>query len=310
MTGKRLGAFFAAVVGLTAFVGTAAAQPSTTAGLINELNGKLLYIGIPITLLVEVILIYTVLKFKDADEAKPTRENRRLEITWTIATAIILVFVGVASYGVLANPDVTYTQNMAEPQPSQGDVVVQATSYQWNWRMSYPEENVTGLTASAINLSEADELPASATEEMEGPTIVLPRGQDVYIHTTSEDVIHAFHVPQLGLKQDSVPNENNTIKTRPLEVGVYQGYCAEFCGSGHSQMYFNVVVVEQNTYDQFMEEARASASGGNSTNASSGNATNSTAGNGTANGNASGTATSTPSALDAPLAAERRSPTA
>ncbi|ESP88483.1 cytochrome c oxidase subunit II [Candidatus Halobonum tyrrellensis] len=273
MTAKRLGTFFAAVVGLTAFVGTAAAQPSTTAGLINGLNGKLLYIAVPITILVEVILIYTVLKFKDSDEAKPTRENRRLEITWTIATAIILVFVGVASYGALANPNVTYTSAMAQPDPGQGDVEVTATAYQWNWRMNYTNEGVTGLTASDLNLSTVDELPTSETEDVSGPTLVLPRGQDVYITTTSEDVIHAFHVPELGLKQDSMPNQNNTIKTRPLEVGVYQGYCAEYCGSGHSQMYFNVVVVEQDTYDRLMSEAAAASSESASTNATSANAT-------------------------------------
>ena len=297
MKGKRLGAFFAALIGLTAFVGTAAAQPSVTAELINQLNGKLLYIGVPITILVEVILIYTVVKFKDSDEAKPTRENRRLEITWTVATAIILLFVGVASYGVLANPNVTYTENMAEPQPSEGDVVVNATAYQWNWRMNYPNENITGVTASQVNLTAAEEITTEESENLQGPTLVLPAGQDIYIDVYSEDVIHAFHVPELGLKQDAVPGVTDTIKTRMLEPGVYQGYCAEYCGSGHSRMYFNVVVVNQDTYDQFIE-ANAGSAGATET----GNGTSAPNGTAVPNGTAAPAGTASAS-VTAPLVA-------
>ena len=251
MKGTRLGALMVALGGLSLFVGTAAAQPSTTAGLINQLNDRLLYIAVPITLLVEVILIYTVLKFKDADDPEPTRENRRLEITWTVATAIILLFVGVASYGVLANPAVTYVG--AEAAPDEGDVHVEAIAYQWNWDVNYPEHNVTAVTASDVN--------HPATEGLEGPVMVLPVDQDVYITVTSRDVIHALHVPDLGLKHDAVPGQRNTIMTHTLETGVYQGYCAEFCGVAHSQMYFNVVIVPQDDYQRFLANQQ-SASGG------------------------------------------------
>lgn len=252
MKGKRFGTLLAVLGGLSLFVGTAAAQPTTTAGLINELNGKLLYIGIPITLLVEVILIYAILRFKDSEGAQPTRENRRLEITWTVATAIILLFVGVASYGVLANPAVTYTGT--DVAPNEGDVHVEAVAYQWNWDMNYPDENISSVTASGVNLQ--------GTQNLEGPTIVLPVDQDVYITVKTRDVIHALHVPEMGLKQDAIPGQNNTIMTHTLETGVYQGYCAEYCGVAHSQMYFNVVVVSQDDYQTFLANQNATSTGG------------------------------------------------
>jgi len=65
--------------------------------MIWDLNMNLLYIAVPITVLVEGILIYTVWKFRNNEDPLPTMENRRLEITWTIATAIILLVVGIAS---------------------------------------------------------------------------------------------------------------------------------------------------------------------------------------------------------------------
>jgi cytochrome c oxidase subunit 2 len=242
-----------------------AAQPSATAELINELNGKLLYVAIPITIITEAILIYTVIRFRNRDKAEPTKENRRLEITWTVATAAVLLFVGVASYGVLANPNVTYVPSMDDP--SEDAVVVRAEAYQWGWEMSYPEEgNITT-----------------------GTEIVVPKGQDVYFDITSRDVLHGFAVPELGLKQDAMPGQVNTIKTVAYEDGTYQGYCTEYCGVAHSQMYFTVEVVSQEEYQQWLSEQKASQSGG------SGGSGGSTSGgeNATATPTGSGTATPT-----------------
>jgi cytochrome c oxidase subunit 2 len=250
-----------ALVSLLAFAALAlvaqpvAAQTSATAQLINELNSKLLYLAVPITVIVEVILIYTVIRFKNADEPKPTRENRRLEITWTIATAIILLFVGVASYGVLANPNVTYTADEGVPS-GEDSTVVYVESYQWGWNMQYPQHG---------NFS----APMASSGGASGPQIVVPKGQPVYFRITSTDVIHAFHVPELGLKQDAMPGSINTIRTVPYETGTYQGYCAEFCGVAHSQMYFSVKVVSQDQYQQFVQEN--SDSGSSSGNSTSGN---------------------------------------
>jgi cytochrome c oxidase subunit 2 len=229
-------------VALSLVADPVAAQSSVSAELINNLNEKLLIVGVPIALLVEGILIYTVYRFKDADEAKPTKENRRLEITWTVATAIVLLFVGVASYGVLANENVTFEGDEQDIAPEEGDVVVHMEAFQWGWEASYPRENA--------------EIASTA------PTVVIPAGEDVYFNVTSSDVLHAFHVPELGLKQDAMPGQSNVIKTVALEEGTYQGYCAEFCGVAHSQMYFEIQVVSQAEYQRFLDERRSDGSSG------------------------------------------------
>ena len=254
----------AAVVAL--FADPVAAQ-STSADLIGELNIKLLYIALPITLLVEIILIYAVLRFKDNDEPKPTKENRRLEITWTVATAIILLFVGVASYGVMADPAVTFGAGGEEVAPDDDDVLVQAEAYQWGWTMTYPDQNITAPSGE------------------NGPVITVPEGQDLYVGVTSEDVIHGFHVPELGMKMDAMPDQVQYLKTTPEETGTYQGYCSEYCGLAHSQMYFTIEVVDQAEYDQWVDEQTAAQSetenGGDG--AANGNTT--ATGNTTADGN-------------------------
>jgi cytochrome c oxidase subunit 2 len=232
MQAPRLGSIIiGALIAAVAMVDPVAAQASATIELIDELNLKLLYVAIPITLLVEGILIYAILRFRDNEDPKPTEENRRLEITWTIATAIILVFVGVASYGVLADEAVTYTPD-AEIQ---GDVVVvEAEAYQWGWEMTYPDEEIST-----------------------GTEIVIPADRPVRFDITSRDVIHGFAVPELGLKQDAFPQQVNSLQTVAYEEGTYQGYCTEYCGVAHSQMYFTVEVVSEEEYESWLAEQKA-----------------------------------------------------
>ncbi|MFB6309523.1 MAG: cytochrome c oxidase subunit II [Haloarculaceae archaeon] len=227
-------------VGLLALVGAAllavAVEPaaaqttsSTTESLIWQLNQNLIYVAVPITVLVEGILIYTVWRFRNREEPLPTQENRRLEITWTIATAIILLYVGVASYQVLAEPYVTAdsTQAIEADDPVEIEVVAQ----RYSWTFNYNESNATSTG-----------------------TLYLPKDRAVVLSITSKDWLHAFHVPGLGLKQDAFPGQHNEIMTKPLEEGTYQLYCAEYCGSGHSKMLGKVKVVSQSEYEQKIDE--------------------------------------------------------
>lgn len=208
---------------------------STTEALIQSLNTQLLYMAIPITVLVEGILIYTVWKYRKNDDPKPTKENRRLEISWTIATALVLLVVGYASYGVMANDYVTTTEEQIEPNDNAVEVEVVAKKYLWEF--NYEGENVS----------------------TQG-TMVIPEGQDVYLNITSTDWLHAFHVPELGLKQDAIPGQHNVIKTKVTGTGTYQLYCAEYCGVGHSKMLGEIEVVSQQEYQDWLDEQQGNSS--------------------------------------------------
>lgn len=241
MRGKRLVPVLVAAVGfLAAFVDPVAAAQyqSVTEQLIRDLNSMLLAAALPITLLVEGILVYTVWKFRNADEAKPTKENRRLEITWTVATAVVLLFVGVAAYGVMGMTSVTATQADAQEAMAQEDtVVVDAVGVQWYWEYEYPEENTT------VDSNPPDQQP-----------MVVPEDTKLVIRTESTDVIHAFHAPEIGLKADAVPGQTNYIITEITEKGEYQLYCAEFCGQGHSQMLGTIKVVKEDKYKDWVQD--------------------------------------------------------
>ena len=210
----------------------AAGYDSTTEALIRGLNRKLLLTAIPVTLVVEGLLIYATIRFHYADEPQETRENRKLELAMVGAIAIILMFVGASSYAVLAHPAVSDTPD--EYPPPEDAVRVQVIGQQWFWSVHYPDQNVTVKNE-----------------------LVIPEGRPVIINTTSRDVIHAIHVPGLGLKQDSFPGQWNTFWTTPTDQGTYRLYCAEYCGAGHSKMMATVRVVSNEEYQQWLADRRS-----------------------------------------------------
>lgn len=220
---------FAAVV-----FSTPVAAQSTTEDLIMGLNRDLMILAVPIAIFMEGLLLYTVLKFRNNQEAKPTPENRGLEISWTVATALILVFVGFASYQVLANPAVTApAPDQAETQLPDDAVVVDVTGRQFIWQFEYADENVSSLN-----------------------TMVIPANRTVYLRVTSADVIHAVHVPELALKVDAMPGQTTALQTTVTEEGTYQLYCAEYCGNGHSKMLADVRVVNETEYETWLDDQR------------------------------------------------------
>ncbi len=229
-------------IGLTVatglFAGVATAQ-STNRDLFEELNTQLLYVALPLSIFVLLILVYATVKFYDNDDPKPTSEDPALEITWTAATALILLFVGVSGYTVLVSPymspghptELAGAENNPETPPETDDLEVIVTGYQWGWETEYRDADI--MTEDAV---------------------VIPADEDVTIWLTSRDVIHGFFASDLGFKQDAYPEEFTRIKTNVYETGEYTVHCTQFCGAGHARMDATVVVLEPEEYDEWLEE--------------------------------------------------------
>ena len=207
--------------------------------IVGELNKKFEVIALILFVITEVILIYTVIKFKNKDEAKPTVENRRLEITWTVTTAIVIIFVAASSYMGMAaigdTPDeLEPLDQRAEQVPDSGEtVVVNVTGRQWLWQFEYPR-----LNASATN------------------NLRLPVNRSVLLRVNSQDVLHSFAVPELGWKVDAVPGRTNLIHEKNLTTkGKFQLYCTEYCGTSHSKMIGNITVMNDSKFQTWINKS-------------------------------------------------------
>ncbi|WP_084782030.1 cytochrome c oxidase subunit II [Roseivivax halodurans] len=117
---------------------------------------------------------------------------------------------------------------------------LKVTGEQWWWRVEYWPE---GADAPIVSANE----------------IVLPAGSRSEIALTADKVIHSFWVPALGGKTDMFPGRETRMSLEPLEPGTYRGQCTEFCGDSHAWMAFNTVVLPQEEYDAWLENAATDA---------------------------------------------------
>jgi cytochrome c oxidase subunit II len=202
-------------------------QPHTDLGReIDFLWNRLLFLGTIVFILVEVVLIYVVFKYRRREnQATPpqTHGSTKLEIAWTLIPAVILVFIAVPTVRTIF-----ITQAQAAP----GSLEIDVTGHQWWWEFRYPDYGVT--TANEI---------------------YLPVGRTVNFRLRSADVIHSFWAPELGGKRDVVTNRTNYIWYTPdtaIAGSVWNGFCVEFCGASHANMRFRVFTVTQQQFDSWV----------------------------------------------------------
>ena len=194
---------------------------------IDSLWDKLLFWGTLVFVLVEGILLYTIIRFRrrsDADEPKHVHGNTALEITWTVAPAIILVFIAVPTVRTIF-----VTQARAVPNALEVEVV----GHQWWWEFRYPQYTQRTATGRVDTLVTANDL-------------YLPIGRTVNFSLKTKDVLHSFWIPQLGGKRDLISNHTNYLWFTPdtsLRTSVYNGSCNEYCGASHANMKFRTFVV-------------------------------------------------------------------
>jgi cytochrome c oxidase subunit II len=193
---------------------------------IDFLWDRLLLLGTIVFVLVEVVLVFIVIKYRRRENqpAPPqTHGSTKLEITWTLIPAVILVFIAVPTVRT-----VFITQAQAAP----GSLNIEVTGHQWWWEFRYPEYGVT--TANEI---------------------YLPVGRTVNFRLRSADVIHSFWTPQLGGKRDVVTNRTNYVWYTPdttIASSVWNGFCAEFCGASHANMRFRVFTVTPQQFESWV----------------------------------------------------------
>ncbi|GGE50750.1 QoxB, Quinol oxidase subunit II [Agaricicola taiwanensis] len=110
------------------------------------------------------------------------------------------------------------------------------------------------ITIDAVSRQFSWEFRTGGRLESSG-RLIIPTGRAVDVRVTSEDVIHSFWIPRLGGKIDAIPGHVNVVRLTADVPGIYRGQCAEYCGTGHSGMSFEVEALEPAAYDRRMAGA-------------------------------------------------------
>jgi cytochrome c oxidase subunit II len=186
----------------------------------------------------QIGLGYMVWKYReDAAQSRAvyTHGSSKLEVIWTVVTAVI--FIGLAVMGQSVWASLRF--NDAPPGSYQVEVVAQ----QFQWNFHYPgTDRVFGRTApnliddSALNFIGLDEADPNAKDDAVHTVLAIPVGRPVELLLRSKDVIHNFWVPQLRFKQDLVPGMVIRVHFTANTPGKYELACAELCGQLHFQM--------------------------------------------------------------------------
>ncbi|MFZ0974070.1 MAG: cytochrome c oxidase subunit II [Solirubrobacteraceae bacterium] len=217
---------------------------SPNANQIHSLYLIILYIAAVVFVIVEGALFYSVYRFraKKVRTAAQIHGNTRLEISWTIAAAAILVVLTVVTFiklpSILNPPNSSapfLESSLNQPSPPNGKkltICVQGRQYIWRYVYGADcEHNPFAL-----------KLPYSYQE------MVVPENTTVVISITSVDVIHSWWVPSLGGKVDAVPGYTTYTWFKAKGPALYHGQCAQLCGRQHAFMTALVDVVSPAAY--------------------------------------------------------------
>jgi cytochrome c oxidase subunit 2 len=144
------------------------------------------------------------------------------------------------------------------------ELTVKVTGYQWKWQYEYVDQGVSFFSTLARTSDEARQLDSGIAPEsvenylleVDNP-LVVPVGRKVRVLITANDVIHAWWVPDFGMKKDAIPGYINELWFRADEPGTYRGQCAELCGRDHGFMPVVVEVKPQAEFDAWLEARKA-----------------------------------------------------
>ena len=209
---------------------------------IYDLHTLIFVICCVIFVIVFGAMFYAIFKHRKAagHQAEQFHENTTVEIVWTVIPFLILIG--------MAYPATKTIISMKDT--SSPDMTIKATGYQWKWGYDYLQD---GISFYSTLSTPRDQLEGAAPKgvnyllEVDNP-VVVPTGKKIRIILTANDVIHAWWVPALGVKQDAIPGFVRDTWFKVDTPGIYRGQCAELCGKDHGYMPIVVEAVEPEKY--------------------------------------------------------------
>ena len=189
----------------------------------HDLHMLIFWVCVWIGVAVFGVMIYSIFAHRKSKGVKAEQfsHSTLVEIVWTAVPVLILLALAVPTAKTLIR-----LEDSRDP-----DLTIVATGYQWKWHYQYQDEDMgfySSLSRSSLLL-------------------------------TSNDVIHAWWVPELAIKKDAIPGIINETWFRAEQVGTYRGQCAELCGKDHGYMPIVVEVVDEDAYQAWVDTRKEDA---------------------------------------------------
>jgi cytochrome c oxidase subunit 2 len=239
---------------------TPAHGASPNAQEIDTLYKITLYIALVIFIAVEGALGYALVKFRKRKGAVAAQihGNTRLEVSWTVGAAVILVGLAVLTFAKLSSiqdppnsgpggavlgeqNNLVYASTSRKLPPDGKALEITVIGRQYIWQYVYP-----------CPACEPDGLGAPYSYE----EMVVPTKTTVTLDIVSDDVVHSWWIPELGGKFQAVPGYHNYSWFKIEKPGVFQGQCAFLCGRGHARMIATVRALPPAQFEEWLSNQK------------------------------------------------------
>lgn len=228
--------------------------------------------------LTEIVMVYAMWTFaqREGEKSVYTHGNHRLEVLWTAVPAAILLFIAFAQ--VRAWEGIKYRSRMPEPE-----LTVSVYARQWEWRMRYPSDPGAFMSTDSVDKNTMTARARFWAENPDADDIHIPneihcwQGANVKIWLRTQDVLHSFTIPNLRIKQDTLPGKTipmwfqavkaNTefdpvtkkCKEPDNKKDTWEIACQELCGGRHYAMRGRLYVHKtKESFLAWLKHARAS----------------------------------------------------
>ncbi len=233
-------------------------EASTNAPVYDELFKVLFTIGTILFVGILIAVIYSLIQFRKKEgqsgDGIALEGNLPLEILWTAIPAVVILFVGIYSYDIydrmggmqsLQHEMHNHVDTQSDERIFAGIGTVPMEEAKENTLTPLPIEVTAMQFAFIFHYPIGDIISGE---------LHVPTGQPIEMRMESNDVIHAFWVPEFSLKQDVIPGQPTILNFTPTKAGRYPIICAELCGPYHGGMRSTVVVEDPGMYQQWFRE--------------------------------------------------------
>ena len=228
---------------------------SPIAQQIYDLHWAIMWVCVVIFVIVFGAMFYSIFKHRKSVGAKAAHfhENTTVEVIWTVIPFVILIGMAYP-----ATKTVLEMKDTANP-----DLTIKVTAYQWAWEYDYLQDGVKFNSLLATPRAQIEEWERKGEAknpdyllEVNNP-MVVPTGKKVRLLVTSNDVIHGWYVPQLGINQYGIPGFVKDTWFKADKPGTYRGQCSQICGKEHGYMPIVVVAKAPEEYAAWVKDQKA-----------------------------------------------------
>jgi cytochrome c oxidase subunit II len=225
------------------------------------------------------LIFWCCIHYRKRNDELPKQVKYNFVVEMVCVVVPFIVIIGLFWRTVVVEDDVDHLSKNP-------DVLIQVDAFKWNWQFEYHQHKAGGTTGPELTTAYTQgNVPGAATigdpanpgqplylstvgSDDEIPILVIPKGETVQIIEHSEDVIHSFWVPEFLFKRDVIPYgtdaqqaqsklADNRFEFTPTSDGSFVGRCAELCGTYHSQMNFEVRVVDPDVFVTYLKDLAA-----------------------------------------------------